>query len=227
MRKIFFGIVLGLFLFGNCMGVTLPSVPPERCVSIHGVICEEGGLPGAPKKDSLLELTQKLIELDRTEGDIRIYMHSPGGVISVGLSIIDTIKSLKNDVQILVHGDASSMAMYILSVGTKGKRAITPHTQILVHKAQYAQSPTPSYPFFIPEEGEKDEEEWTEEEQGRWWEEGWRSKYLREIQIVCDTILFEHTKVTPKELSEWNDDIIYADTIIKYEIADGIYMGER
>lgn len=230
MRKIFLGIILGLFLFGNCFGLTLPAVPPERCISIHGVICENEDALGVRREVSLLELTQKLIEMDRTGGDIRIYIQSPGGIVDIGLSIIDTIKSLKNDVQILVHGDASSMAMYILAVGTKGKRAITKHTQILVHRMTFVQgkefTPSPFGPFYFPEEG-KEKEGWTEEEQERWWKERWRSNYLRKTQIKVDTILFKHTLVTPKELADWDDDIIFADTIIKYEIADGIYTGEK
>lgn len=226
MRKIFLGIILGLFLFGNCFGLMLPKVPPERCFSIHGVICENEDVLGVKRKVSLLELTQKLIEIDRTEGDIRIYIQSPGGIVDIGLSIIDTIRSLKNDVQILVHGNASSMAMYILAVGTKGKRAITKHTQILVHKMSFVdESLIPQYPFFIPEE-KREEEEWSEGEQERWWGERWRQKYLRETQIKVDAILFEHTLVTPKELADWDDDIIFADTIIKYGIADGVYEGE-
>lgn len=229
MRKIVLGIILGLFLFGNCFGLMLPKVSPERCVSIHGVICESEDVLGVKRRVSLLELTQKLIELDRTEGDIRIYVHSPGGIVSVGLSLIDTIESLKNDVQILVHGDASSMAMYILAVGTKGKRAITKHTQILVHKMTFVQeqefTPSPFGPFYFSEEEE--EGEWTEEEQEKWWKERWRSNYLRKTQIKVDTILFEHTLVTPKELADWDDDIIFADTIVEYEIADGIWEGEK
>lgn len=226
MKKLILGIALVVFLIGNCFGIMLPKVLPERCVSIHGVICEDDGLLGISKKVSLLALTQKLIELDRTDGDIRIYMQSPGGIVDIGLSIIDTIKSLKNDVQILVHGDASSMAMYILAVGTKGKRAVTKHTRIYVHQVQFVKESAPlPYPFFIPME-EEEREEWTEEEQERWWRERWRQKYLRKTQITVDEILFEHTLVTHKELSDWNDDIIYADTIVKYEIADGVYEGE-
>jgi len=226
-------IVLSILLIaGNAYGLRLPQVPAERCVSIHGVICEDEDAFFKPKKETnLLELTQKLIELDRTPGDIRIYLHSIGGVVSTGLSIIDTIKSLKNDVQILCHGNASSLAMYILSVGTKGKRAITEHTQILVHKAQYADEPNypPFYPYYQPAPGEEEEgeESWTEEEQERWREEKWRQNYLRAIQIIMDDILYKHTKVTPKEMAEWDNDIIFADTIIKYEIADGIYEGEK
>lgn len=230
MKRVLLGIVLGMFLacflLTQCFALMLPEVLPERCVSIHGVICEDGGLFGEKKEESLLGLTQKLIELDRTEGDIRIYMHSPGGIVSIGLSLIDTIKSLKNDVQVLVHGDASSMAMYILAVGTKGKRAITKHTQILVHQMSFVResNPEPMYPSWIPKE--EKEKEWTEEEQEKWWEERWRQKYLRKIQITVDGILYKHTLVTPKELARWDDDIIFADTIIKYEIADGIWEGE-
>jgi len=210
-----------LLMTGRVYGLRLPEVPPERCISIHGFICEEEN----EGRESLLKLTQKLIELDRSEGDIRIYLFSPGGIVQIGFSLVDTIMSLRNDVQIVAHGEASSMAMYILAVGSKGKRAITRHTQIFIHRAEMIEPiPFTILPYLMPEQQE--EREWTEEEQKNWWEERWKKNYLLKIEVLLDDILFEHTRVTQKELAEWDDDYIYADTIIKYGIADGIYEGE-
>jgi len=225
MKKVLLGIVLGLFLFGTCFGLMLSEVPSERCITIHD-IREDSWISEIDEGNNRIDfIIQKLIELDRTNGDIRIYMHSPGGYIRTGLGLIDVIKTLKNDIQILVHGEASSMGLYILAVGTKGKRVITKHTEIFIHRAELAQRDWPFFPFF-PEKEIDENGEWTEEEQEQWWEERYIQQYVKDVETKCDDILFEHTKVTPKELADWNDTFIYADTILKYGIADGIYEGE-
>lgn len=209
-KKIILGIISGLFLVNNCFALMLPRVPSKRCVEIYGEI----------KETNMKGICQKLIELDKTKGDIRIYLNSPGGYIVDGLPIVTIMQTLKNDVQILASGQCSSLAMTILVMGTKGKRVITPDIIMYVHKV-YVEEPLEIFTtiFGVPQE-----EEWDEE---KWWEKRKEDDLVRHIQIFIDDLLFEHTKITHKELAEWDKNWIYADTIIKYEIADGIYEGEE
>lgn len=221
--------ILCMFV-SNVFAVRLPAVPKERCITINK-IREDGWISEHDAEDNRINfIIQKLIELDRTPGDIRIYLYSPGGHVRSGLGLIDIIMTLRNDVQVLVQGEASSMALYILAVGTKGKRVITKHTEIYVHRAELAgyQYPgsIPFWPFLPAEEPEEDGKEWTEEEQEEWWEDRYIQDYVKEVEMKCDEILFEHSKVTQKELAEWDETFIYTDDILKYEIADGIYEGE-
>ena len=66
--------------------------------------------------------------------DITIYINSPGGSVSAGLAIYDTIKNLKCDVSTICLGTAASMGAFILSSGTKGKRCALRNSQILIHQ---------------------------------------------------------------------------------------------
>lgn len=66
--------------------------------------------------------------------DISIYINSPGGSVSAGLAMYDTIQMIPNDVSTLAIGLAGSMAQILLCTGTKGKRYALPHAQILMHQ---------------------------------------------------------------------------------------------
>jgi len=67
-------------------------------------------------------------------GDISLYINSPGGSVSAGLAIYDTMRLIPNDVSTLALGLAGSMAQFLLSAGTPGKRYCLPHAQILMHQ---------------------------------------------------------------------------------------------
>lgn len=66
--------------------------------------------------------------------DIKIYINSPGGEVSSGLSIISTMNIIKNDIQTIAVGTAASMAAVILANGTKGKRKILEYGSVMVHQ---------------------------------------------------------------------------------------------
>lgn len=66
--------------------------------------------------------------------DICLYINSPGGSVSAGLAIYDTMKHLKCDVSTIGVGLAASMGAFLLSSGTKGKRYVLPNSQIMVHQ---------------------------------------------------------------------------------------------
>ena len=66
--------------------------------------------------------------------DISIYINSPGGSVTAGLAIYDTMKYIKCDVSTICIGMAASMAAVILSSGTKGKRICLPHSEVMIHQ---------------------------------------------------------------------------------------------
>ena len=66
--------------------------------------------------------------------DISIYINSPGGVITAGMAIYDTMQFIKSDVVTICMGMAASMAAFLLSSGTRGKRFILPHADVMIHQ---------------------------------------------------------------------------------------------
>ncbi|MFG1952020.1 ATP-dependent Clp protease proteolytic subunit [Micromonospora sp. NPDC048830] len=68
------------------------------------------------------------------ERDIHLYINSPGGSISAGMAIYDTMQYIKNDVATIAMGFAGSMAQFLLCCGTPGKRYSLPHTRIMMHQ---------------------------------------------------------------------------------------------
>jgi ATP-dependent Clp protease, protease subunit len=75
-----------------------------------------------------------LLSAEDPRGDISLYINSPGGVVSAGLAIYDTMRLIPNDVSTLAMGLAGSMAQFLLTAGTPGKRYSLPHAQILMHQ---------------------------------------------------------------------------------------------
>jgi ATP-dependent Clp protease protease subunit len=69
-----------------------------------------------------------------TEKDINLYINSPGGSVTAGLAIYDTIQHVKSDVQTICLGQAASMAALILTAGTPGKRMVLPSSRVLIHQ---------------------------------------------------------------------------------------------
>jgi ATP-dependent Clp protease protease subunit len=69
-----------------------------------------------------------------TEKDINLYINSPGGSVTAGLAIYDTMQYVKCDVQTICLGQAASMAALLLTAGTKGKRYVLPSSRVLIHQ---------------------------------------------------------------------------------------------
>ena len=74
------------------------------------------------------------MEDEDQDSDITIMLNSPGGSVQAGFMLIDTIRTLKCDVEIIVMGLAASMGAMILMAGTKGKRKALPHARIMLHQ---------------------------------------------------------------------------------------------
>ncbi|NED94604.1 ATP-dependent Clp protease proteolytic subunit [Phytoactinopolyspora alkaliphila] len=75
-----------------------------------------------------------LLSAEDARGDISLYINSPGGSVSAGLAIYDTMRLIPNDVSTLAMGLAASMGQFLLCAGTAGKRFILPHAQVLMHQ---------------------------------------------------------------------------------------------
>jgi len=75
-----------------------------------------------------------LLAAEDSERDIYLYINSPGGSITAGMAIYDTMKYVPNDIVTVGIGMAASMGQFLLSSGTKGKRYATPNTRVLLHQ---------------------------------------------------------------------------------------------
>ena len=87
------------------------------------------------------ELTANLVvaqllflESENPDKDISLYINSPGGVVSAGMAIYDTMQFIKPDVSTLCIGQAASMGAFILAAGQKGKRFVLPNSRVMIHQ---------------------------------------------------------------------------------------------
>ena len=83
---------------------------------------------------SLVVAQLLFLEAEDSEKDICIYINSPGGSVSAGMAIYDTMKYIKPDVSTICVGMAASMGAFLLSAGTKGKRYALPNSEIMIHQ---------------------------------------------------------------------------------------------
>lgn len=74
------------------------------------------------------------LESENSEKDIHLYINSPGGSVSAGLAIYDTMQYIKPDVNTLCTGQAASMGALLLTAGTKGKRFCLPNSRVMIHQ---------------------------------------------------------------------------------------------
>lgn len=74
------------------------------------------------------------LESENPDKDISFYINSPGGVVSAGMAIYDTMQFIKPDVSTLCVGQAASMGAFLLSAGEKGKRFVLPNSRIMIHQ---------------------------------------------------------------------------------------------
>ena len=74
------------------------------------------------------------LESENPDKDVHLYINSPGGSVTAGLSIYDTMKFIKPDVSTMCIGQAASMGAFLLSGGTKGKRYILPNARTMIHQ---------------------------------------------------------------------------------------------
>ncbi len=110
----------------------------ERAYDIYSRLLKDRiiMLSGEVTDDLANSIISQLLFLDAqdSEKDIYLYINSPGGSVSAGLAIYDTMNFVKADVQTIVMGLAASMGSFLLTAGTKGKRFALPNAEILIHQ---------------------------------------------------------------------------------------------
>jgi ATP-dependent Clp protease, protease subunit len=110
----------------------------ERAYDIYSRLLRDSIIfIGTPIDDNVanLVIAQLLfLEAEDPERDISLYVNSPGGSITAGLAIYDTLQFIKNDVTTICVGQAASMAAVLLAAGTAKKRFALPHSKILIHQ---------------------------------------------------------------------------------------------
>ena len=74
------------------------------------------------------------LEAENPEKDVSLYINSPGGIVTAGLAIYDTMRFIKPDVSTICVGQACSMASFLLAAGSKGKRYILPNSRVMIHQ---------------------------------------------------------------------------------------------
>lgn len=110
----------------------------ERAYDIYSRLLKDRiVLIGGPIEDyvSNLVVAQLLfLEAEDPEKDIQMYINSPGGVVTAGMAIYDTMQYVKCPVSTICVGQAASMGAFLLAAGTKGKRYATPYARIMIHQ---------------------------------------------------------------------------------------------
>lgn len=110
----------------------------ERAYDIYSRLLKERIIfLSSPIEDNIasLVIAQLLfLESEDSEKDINIYINSPGGIITSGMAIMDTMNFIKPDVSTIVVGQASSMGAFLLAAGAKGKRFALPNARVMIHQ---------------------------------------------------------------------------------------------
>ena len=83
---------------------------------------------------NLIVAQMLLLDSENPEKDIMLYINSPGGSVTAGFAIYDTMQHIRADVQTICLGQAASMGAFLLCSGTKGKRMALPHSRVLIHQ---------------------------------------------------------------------------------------------
>jgi ATP-dependent Clp protease protease subunit len=139
------------------------------------------------------------LEAEDPERDIFLYINSPGGVVSSGLAVYDTMQYISCDVATICMGQAASMAAILLAAGTPGKRSVLPHARVMIHQ---------------PSGGSQGQATTLEI----------YTKEILNIRSKLNEILAKHTKQTLKKISKDTDRDYFmaAEEAVKYGIVDTI-----
>ena len=125
------------------MGYLVPMVVEqtnrgERSYDIYSRLLKDRiiFLGGAIDDDvsNLIVAQMLFLEAEDPEKDINLYINSPGGSITAGMAIYDTMQYIRSDVRTICIGMAASMGAFLLAAGTKGKRVALPNSEVLIHQ---------------------------------------------------------------------------------------------
>jgi ATP-dependent Clp protease protease subunit len=110
----------------------------ERAYDIYSRLLKDRiiflGLPVDDAVSNLVIAQLLFLEAEDPDRDISIYINSPGGSVTAGLAVLDTMRFIKPDISTFCVGQAASMAAVLLSAGAKGKRFALPNSRIIIHQ---------------------------------------------------------------------------------------------
>ena len=110
----------------------------ERAYDIYSRLLKDNivfiGLPVDDQLSNLVIAQQLFLEAEEPDRDISIYINSPGGSVTAGMAIYDTMQFVKPDISTICIGQAASMAAVLLSAGAEGKRFALPNSRIIIHQ---------------------------------------------------------------------------------------------
>ena len=176
----------------------------ERAYDIYSRLLKDNIIfLGRPIDDDVsnLVIAQMLfLEAENPEKDIALYVNSPGGSITAGLAIYDTMQYLKPDVATLCVGQAASMAAVLLAAGTKSKRAVLPNSRVLIHQ-----------PLLYGLQGQQTDIDI-------------HAKDLQRMRDKIEEILAHHSGKSKEEIHNdtERDKILSAEEAVKYGLADQV-----
>jgi ATP-dependent Clp protease, protease subunit len=176
----------------------------ERAYDIYSRLLRDSIIfIGTPIDDNVANLvTAQLLflEAEDPERDISLYINSPGGSISAGLAVYDTIQFIRNDVTTICVGQAASMAAVLLAAGSPKKRFSLPHSRVLIHQP------------------------WMSGLQGQATDIDIHAKEILRIRTILNKILAHHTGQTLERIEKdvERDYIMTADQSKEYGIIDEV-----
>ena len=160
---------------------------------------------------NLIVAQMLFLEAENPEKDISLYINSPGGSVTAGLAIYDTMQFIKPDVKTIVMGQAASMGSFLAQAGAKGKRFVLPESRTMIHRVSSGTRGT---------SGSVHVQELEFEDARRHFEESKRlNQRLTELYVRHNTVgktyeeLFETMKF---------DTFLSADDAVKYGLADAV-----
>jgi ATP-dependent Clp protease protease subunit len=176
----------------------------ERAYDIYSRLLKDNIIfLGRPVDDDVsnLVIAQMLfLEAENPEKDIALYINSPGGSVTAGLAIYDTMQYIKPDVATLCVGQAASMAAVLLSGGTEGKRSVLPNSRVLIHQ-----------PLLYGLQGQQTDIDI-------------HARELLKLRGRIDEILAEHSGKSVEEIHEdtERDKILSASEAVEYGLVDQV-----
>jgi ATP-dependent Clp protease protease subunit len=181
----------------------------ERAYDIYSRLLKDNiiflGRPVDDDQASLIIAQMLFLEAENPEKDISLYINSPGGSVSAGMAIYDTMQYIKPDVATYCVGQAASMAAVLLASGAKGKRTLLPNSRVLIHQ-----------PLISGLQGQQSDIEI-------------HAKDMLMMRDRLDEILAYHTGKSKEEIHRdtERDRILAAKEAVEYGLADRVMMRRR
>jgi len=176
----------------------------ERAYDIYSRLLKDNiiflGRPIDDEVASLVIAQMLFLEAENPERDIHLYINSPGGSVTAGLAVYDTMQYIKPDVATLCVGQAASMAAVLLAAGKTGKRTVLPNSRVLIHQP------------------------WTQGMGGQATDIEIHARELLKLREKIDDILALHTGKTREQvhLDTERDKILGAEEAVAYGLVDQV-----